>query len=121
MVEDDPAILELFARGLEHHGYRVVKAGTAAVALQRARNLGRIDFLVSDVVLLDQAKESAMHGIELMRRIVALQPEVKVIMFSGQSQENLQELGGIPPGTIFLEKPFTVQTLVLTMNSVQKS
>jgi DNA-binding NtrC family response regulator len=115
MVEDDPGILELYSKGLEQQGFRVVKAGTAAVALQRARQLGRIDILVSDVVLLDQANEAAMHGIELMRRIMALQPDVKVILFSGQSQDNLQALGGVPAGAIFLEKPFTLQTLVKTI------
>jgi len=121
MVEDDPGILELYATGLEQQGFRVVKAGTAAVALQRARNLGRIDILVSDVVLLDQTNEAAMHGIELMRRIVALQPDVKVILFSGQSPDNLETLGGVPAGAIFLEKPFTLQTLVKTINQVLAS
>jgi len=112
LVEDDPTVLDLYAIGLEHHGLRVVKAGTAPAALQRAKDLGRIDILVTDVVLLGQPEGLTMHGIELMRRLVALQPTVKVILFSGQSKDTIEKVGGIPSGTMFLEKPVALETLV---------
>jgi len=122
LVEDEPSILELYGAGLEREGFRVVKAGTAVVALQRARELGRIDVLVTDVVLLgagELAKHQprpTMHGIELMRRMVELQPDLKVVLFSGYAQDLIEKLDGIPPpGTVFLRKPFSVETLVETI------
>jgi two-component system, cell cycle response regulator CpdR len=122
LVDDEPSVLELYGVGLEQYGFRVVKAGTAAVALQRGRDLGRIDVLVTDVVLLGpvelekRQQPPVMHGIELMRRMVELQPDVKVILFSGYAQDMIEKLGGIPPaGTIFLRKPFTVETLTKTI------
>jgi CheY-like chemotaxis protein len=124
LVDDDPAILELFSVGLQEHGFRVVKAGTAAVALQRARELGRVDILVTDVVLVSHLQlrsahhTPAMQGIELMRRFMAAQPDAKVILFSGQSKDTIKQVGGIPPGTTFLEKPFSVNTLVRTIKQL---
>jgi DNA-binding response OmpR family regulator len=112
LVEDDPTVLDLYAIGLGHHGFQVVKAGTAAAALQRARELGRIDILVTDVVLLGHPEGSIGHGIELMRRLLSFQPDVKVILFSGQSKDTIERVGGIPSGTIFLEKPVAIETLV---------
>jgi DNA-binding response OmpR family regulator len=112
LVEDDPSVLDLYAIGLEHHGFRVVKAGTAAAALQRARDLGRIDILVTDVVLPGRPEAITIHGIDLMRRLLELQPDLKVILFSGQSKDRIEQVGGIPSGTIFLEKPVSLETLV---------
>jgi two-component system cell cycle sensor histidine kinase/response regulator CckA len=118
LVDDEPAVLALCSVGLEQEGFRVLKARNAAEALERAKQLGRIDLLATDVVLPDQlrlAKNSwqrpSMHGVELMRRMVALQPGLKVILFSGQSEDMIKSLGGIPPGTLFLKKPFSADTL----------
>jgi DNA-binding response OmpR family regulator len=121
LVEDDPDALQLYAKGLEHQGFRVVKAGTAAVALQRARELGRIDVLVTDVVLMDQPQGPTVHGIELMRRMMVMQPDVKVVLFSGHSKDTIEKIGGIPAGTTFLEKPFHVETLVLAIKQLLTS
>ena len=118
LVDDEPAVLALCAAGLEQEGFRVLKASNAAEALDRAKQLGRIDILATDVVLPDQLRMAkhhwqrpTMHGVDLMRRMVALQPGVKVILFSGQSEETIKTVGGIPAGTVFLRKPFSANTL----------
>ena len=89
------------------------------MALQLARVLERVDVLVTDLVLFSEAElpspqeRPPMHGIELMRRIIELKPNIKIILFSGQAQDVIATLGAVPPpGTVFLRKPFTVGTLV---------
>jgi CheY-like chemotaxis protein len=118
LVDDEPAILALCGAGLEREGFRVLKARTAAEALDRAKQLGRIDVLATDVVLPNQLRiaqshwqRPTMHGVELMRRMLALQPDLKVILFSGQSEEMIKSVGGLPPGALFLRKPFSADTL----------
>jgi DNA-binding response OmpR family regulator len=123
LVDDDPDVLKLYGFGLQQHRFRVVKAGTAAVALQRARELDRLDVLITDFVLdpadLENAGPPNMHGIELIRRIMELHPNVKVILFSGHPHEMIEKLGGIPPaGTAFLQKPFTVEVLAHTIKRI---
>ena len=123
LVDDDPDVLKLYGIGLQQHGFGVVKAGTAAVALQRARELDRIDILITDFVLSDAAglenAKQTIHGIELIRRIVNLQPAVKVILFSAHPHDIIEKLGGVPPaGTAFLQKPFTVEVLTQTIQQV---
>jgi two-component system cell cycle sensor histidine kinase/response regulator CckA len=119
LVDDEPAVLALLTSGLAHAGFRVVTARTGADAFQRASKLGRIDVLATDVVLPDRLRlakdhlqQPVMHGIALMRRLIALQPSLKVILFSGQPTELINNLGGIPQGTTFLRKPFSIETLV---------
>ena len=118
LVDDEPAVLALCGAGLEQEGFRVLKARTAAEALDRAKQLGRIDVLATDVVLPEQLQMAknhwqrpTMHGVELMRRMIVLQPGLKVVLFSGQSEEIIKTVGGIPAGTMFLRKPFSADTL----------
>jgi len=125
LVDDEPAVLSLFTSGLTQAGFRVIAAQTAGDALQRAAKLGRIDVLATDIVLPDRLRlakdhlqRPVMHGIALMRRLVALQPGLKVVLFSGQPDEMIRSLGGIPPGTTFLRKPFSTETLVRTIKQV---
>jgi CheY-like chemotaxis protein len=125
LVDDEPTVLALLSSGLQQAGYRVVTARSAQDALKHAKQLGRIDVLASDVVLPEHLRlakhhmqRPIMHGIALMRKVLSLQPGLRVVLFSGQSEEMLQSLGGIPEGTAFLRKPFSSETLVRCINRV---
>jgi two-component system cell cycle sensor histidine kinase/response regulator CckA len=125
LVEDDAAVLALFGRGLQEAGFRVTTAHTAAEALQRAKDLGRIDILATDLILTDGLRlakhalqRPARDGLELMRRMLELHPNLKVVLFSGQSKERIDDMGVIPPGTVFLRKPFTADTLAWTIRQL---
>jgi CheY-like chemotaxis protein len=79
LVDDEPAVLSIFTSGLTHAGFRVIAAQTAGDALQRATKLGRVDLLATDIVLPDRLRlakdhlqRPVLHGIGLMRRLVAL-------------------------------------------------
>jgi CheY-like chemotaxis protein len=119
LVEDDPAILELFRIALQQAGYRVVTAASPQEALKWGNALGRIDLLASDIALperlrrqKDQSEGPIGHGIALMRKLICLHPAMRVVLFSGLSEESLHSLGGIPEDISFLRKPFDGESLV---------
>jgi CheY-like chemotaxis protein len=128
LVEDDPAILALLGHGLEQHGYQVVKAQSTLEALQRAKDFAHIDVLATDIVLPGALKIAThylqappKHGIDLMKRLLALHPRMRVILFSGQTDETLDSVGGIPQGITFLRKPLSGETLAQAVDQILAS
>ena len=67
---------------------------------------GRIDLLLTDVKLVSAS------GRELAEHIRAARPELKVLYISGYTDDDAVRTGSIPPGSKFLQKPFTLGALV---------
>ncbi len=110
VVEDEPALCRLAASALTRAGYSAMTAGDADVASAlSAANPGRIDLLLSDVVL------PGRNGRELATRLLAEQPRMKVVLMSGYTQDALGPDGILPPGYDFLQKPFTLDVLLRTV------
>jgi CheY-like chemotaxis protein len=107
LVEDETAVRASTRRLLERHGYTVIEARHGADALrifeERTR---RIDLVLTDLVMPE------MGGRELVDRLRALHPGVKVLYMSGYSERAVTVNGVMPPRTGFVEKPFTVEQLV---------
>jgi CheY-like chemotaxis protein len=53
-----------------------------------------------------------MGGRELVERLRARQPSIKVLFMSGYSERAALSNGVMPPDTGFVEKPFTVEQLI---------
>jgi two-component system cell cycle sensor histidine kinase/response regulator CckA len=104
VIDDSPRICELTARLLEMHGYRAVSAGSAELALERARN-DRFDAIVTDVVL------GRDDGLDVLAQLRSLQPQAGAIVMSGftPSPERLDALR--ESGVLFLAKPFSSASL----------
>jgi CheY-like chemotaxis protein len=107
LVEDDPAVRQLTAEVLRHHGYRVLEAddGQKGADLGEAY-AGQIDLLVADVVM------PGLTGPQLAGRLNAARPEMKVLYVSGYTDEAFARHGVLEPGLRLLMKPFTPDTLV---------
>ena len=106
LVEDQRPIRDLFRRGLEGQGYRVLTAEDGRQALDVVGDAaGPVDLVVSDVVM------PRMSGPELVRRLAPSQPEMRVLFMSGYSDEG--DLGLMSDGerAAVLQKPFTGQKL----------
>jgi CheY-like chemotaxis protein len=120
LVDDDSSIRALFSTTLEHYGFIVLKAKDGHEALTLCKTHGEpIDLLLADLMLpcgirFADSKRSrpALHGIDLMRQVSQLRPDIHVLLFSGQSDKFIKSLGNIPEGTAFLRKPFSLDTLV---------
>jgi len=107
LVEDEEAVRAFGARALSARGYTVLEAASGFDALEvAAKNEGRIDLIVSDVVM-PEMDGPTMFG-ELRKRGVT----AKVIFVSGYAEEAFSR--NLPEGEDFgfLPKPFTLKQLV---------
>lgn len=102
VIEDDTAVRALAKRVLEARGYDVLTAGSGEEALQViSSRRERIDLIVTDLVLPDTSGKLLMDAIE--KRM----PEVRTLLMSGYTAEDVQRQGGMSNGAGFIEKPFT--------------
>lgn len=116
LVEDEPAVLELTGSILEHHGYRVLRARDGHEALRISKShTGRIDLLVTDVVM------PQMSGKDLAETMERVRPETKVLFLSGYPDDIIGEQGRLELGTAFLQKPFHAQALAQKVREVLDS
>ena len=110
LVEDESSVRSLATRALETSGYTVLAAADAAEALEHERRCrGTIDLLLSDVVM------PGLSGPELAERLLERRPEMRVLFVSGYPSESPGARSVLPPGTSFLQKPFTAGLLVRTV------
>jgi signal transduction histidine kinase len=106
LVDDETAVREVIARGLQENGYRVLEAVDGAEGLEILR--GRADEI--DLVITDVAMPG-MSGIDLAHRALKLRPYLPFIFVSGQPKEVLPELGTLEQDHQLLEKPFSPESL----------
>jgi two-component system, cell cycle sensor histidine kinase and response regulator CckA len=106
LVEDEATVRSSARRLLERHGYTVVEARHGVEALRIIEeHAPPIDLVITDLVMPE------MGGRELVERLHARQPGLKVLFMSGYSERAVATDGVMPPGTGFVEKPFTVEQL----------
>jgi two-component system cell cycle sensor histidine kinase/response regulator CckA len=103
LVEDDPMVRSLAVEALKLKGYRVLDAGDGREAMALAQSAGRIDLLITDVVM------PRMTGRELADRLRVGAPSLRVLFMSGYPGSLGDQLGH---NIDLLEKPFTSLTLV---------
>jgi PAS domain S-box-containing protein len=106
LVEDEELVRNLVRDILKQNGYFVLEAhhGTEAlrVALQHS---GPIHLLLTDVVM------PQMGGRVLAQRLKSFRPAIRVLYISGYVDDATIQEGVSNPGTSFIQKPFTVETL----------
>jgi PAS domain S-box-containing protein len=101
IVEDDTALRRLLCVCLENHHYDIVTAKDGTEALESfQRDPARFQLVLSDLMM------PRMDGLELKKRIAALNPEMRFLFMSGYAEEILEndEKGWTRCG--FLQKPF---------------
>ena len=107
VVEDEAGIRALVRKILRRQGYTMLEASNGDEALQVcAQQKGRIDLLVTDVMM------PQMSGRELADKLTALRPDLRVLYVSGYTDDAMLQSGSFPPGTAFLQKPFTLGSLL---------
>jgi nitrogen-specific signal transduction histidine kinase/CheY-like chemotaxis protein len=105
LVEDDDAVRLLTRQLLEHYGYRVEDAASAARAMEMYATADPpFRLLITDVSMPE------MDGTELVRRLRRVDPGLRVLLFTGYSEElsrHPADLQGVP----VLAKPFSAEAL----------
>ena len=113
MVEDEKVVRSLIRTALQANGYTLLEAADGEAALRLCeRHSGPIHLLVSDVVM------PQMGGRELVERLLAVHPEVRVLFVSGYTDDAVVRHGVLQAEVAFLQKPFSVDALQRTVRAV---
>lgn len=106
LVEDEESILDMTARMLELHGYRVLAASTPGEAIGIAEeHNGEIHLLMTDVIMPE------MNGRELANKLLIRYPGLKGLFMSGYTADIIVHQGVLDEGVCFLQKPFSMNDL----------
>jgi hypothetical protein len=97
---------------LQEHGYTVIEADDGKTALGWAQSHeDPIDLVLTDVVM------KRMSGPELVDRLTASRPNLKVVYMSGYTGELMAHRDVLKPGVTLVEKPFSRTTLLNTLHT----
>ncbi|HXH97446.1 MAG TPA: sigma-54 dependent transcriptional regulator [Gaiellaceae bacterium] len=114
VADDDPGLRESLERALTREGFRVVLASDGTAALERLQ-AGGIDLVLTDL------KMPGLTGIELLRAVKAIAPDVDVILLTafGTVEEAVKAM---KEGAYdFLTKPFQrAQVLRLIRQALER-
>jgi PAS domain S-box-containing protein len=113
LVEDDEMVRALAQAILERCGYHVLAARNVHDALRFAQEgPGQIHLLLTDTIM------PVMNGPELAKQVRSIRPKTKVLFMSGYTDKVISYTVVLEPGTAFLQKPFTPQTLTHKVREV---
>jgi CheY-like chemotaxis protein len=112
LVEDEPLVRLVTADILLEANFRVIEAGDAEEALRVLRAEVAVDVLLSDVEM-----PPGMNGYELVAHVHRAWPRVEIIVSSGRAWPSEDDL---PPGAVFLAKPYLNATLVSQVQAAAK-
>lgn len=121
LVDDHPSVRLIISAGIKAQGFNVLTAATAekAMALCEAFE-GVIDLMLADIGLTppelwpSNMDDSIPHGIALAERVMRIRPHLKVILFTGYSDDRLARLAPDIQRFTLLRKPCGLPTLIQT-------
>jgi PAS domain S-box-containing protein len=113
LVEDEDHVRNLMAESLRMSGYQVLTAASGIEALELLDRLdGEVHLLITDVVM------PRMSGPQLAAQVKLAQPKAKVIFISGYPDHADRARNLDLNGSVFLQKPFTVDSLAKKVREV---
>jgi len=114
LVDDDVMCLESLERALKRQGYDCVTFSDPEKALLA------FDKSEYQVVLTD-FRMPKINGLELIRRLRTLAPEIKAIIFTGYYQEKYNELSRKSNISAYLSKPIQIAALIEELNEMKET
>ncbi len=114
LVEDEEAVRAFASRALTSRGYTVLEAESGVEALRVAEEAGKIDLIVSDVIMPEMDGPTML--VELRRRGI----DAKVVFVSGYADDAFSRSLPEKQEFVFLPKPFTLKQLIETVKGTMK-
>jgi two-component system cell cycle sensor histidine kinase/response regulator CckA len=112
VVEDNNLLRPIIAEMLEPHGYTILLAADGVEALTvAAQHPGTIDLLLTDVVM------PRLNGRELAERLLAKNPETRVLFSSGYPADTVVRAGIAEARVSFIQKPYVAGDLLSKIRS----
>jgi len=127
VVDDDPSMILICAKTLRAEGFTVLEAEGSSEALEiLATHQRPIDLLLTDLMLpppgfqLTSTKNlyPRVHGHEVIQRTLAMKKTLRVIMMSSLSEQDRKAYRIVTDHVPFLQKPFSVQTMMQMVHAV---
>ncbi len=118
LVMDDEEMIREVTRNLLRalgHECELAEEGKSAVAMFKAARNGGRPF---DLVLLDLTIRDGMGGGETLQELLAIDPEVKAIVSSGYSDDDILSDYQSQGFKMFLKKPYKLEDLQKAINSL---
>jgi DNA-binding response OmpR family regulator len=113
VIDDEPFFCEVLCEILQEEGYQVALATSGIEALSTYR-----DYL-PDKVLLD-IRMPGKNGLEVLRELKAIDPEVCVIMVSAVSREETMKIFQDEGDLCYVPKPVDIYTLLGIIKETQR-
>ncbi len=112
IVDDERLIRDIGEKILTFKGYRVIEAVSGEDALQIYRERGKeIDLVILDISM------PGMGGEKCLDELFVLDPMIKVILASGYFSDGMSRTA-TDKILAYLQKPFTINTMVRTIREV---
>ncbi len=112
LVDDEPLVRQLGRELLESLGYKVEVAATGQEALTLVQTGERLDLVILDQHLPD------LDGIEVLRSLKRLEPELPVLIASGLFTPNQAQMFLDSGAQALLTKPFRLAELAAQIRQV---
>jgi CheY-like chemotaxis protein len=113
IAEDEDRVRSLAVAVLMQQGYTVIEARDGQEALALAKEYdGEIQLLLTDVVM------PKMSGKDLADEMRRIRPGLKVVLCSGYTGDTVMQQGVLDASAPFLQKPFTLRSLAVTVRAV---
>lgn len=112
VVDDEELIRILTESFLEQLGYRVLLADSGENAIEIFKEKSAlIQLVLSDITM------PGIDGIETVRKLRQIAPDLKVIISSGYSNKMIDSF---PEKTVFLPKPYSVTELQIAIRAISE-
>ena len=108
LVDDEVGYLDVLAKRLTHRGFKVTTASSGAEAIRAAR---RWDF---DVAVVDLKMED-MDGIEVLKMLKKMVPDLHVIILTGHGSERAAREGIAQGAFDYLINPVDIEEILEKM------
>lgn len=119
VIDDQKEILEVAAEMLKHLGYESDSAKSGAegiIKVRRAKDSGQpYQIIVTDLILPEK-----INGIELLARVIEIDPQVKVIIATGYTNSSVMFQPEYYGFSGALAKPFSIEHLGRILHKVLK-
>jgi PAS domain S-box-containing protein len=112
VVEDDDRVRSMSVEALRELGYTVIEASRPSEAIRMFESGQQVHLLFTDVVMPE------MSGRQLVDRLFALKPDLKVLFTTGYTRNAIVHNGVLDSGTQLLSKPFSIDDLAAKVRSI---